>query len=63
MMALKIELEVQEVNTILRVLGKHPFDEVVTLISKIKQQGDAQLVAAEQAKLTQAPIPKPDTEN
>ena len=63
MMALKIELEVQEVNTILRVLGKHPFDEVVTLISKIKQQGDAQLVAAEQAKSAQAPIPKPDTEN
>ena len=47
-MALKIELEVNEVNTILRVLGKHPFDEVVSLISKIKQQGEAQI--AEQTK-------------
>jgi len=63
MMVVQLSLEVTEINTILRVLGKHPFDEVVTLISKIKQQGDAQLVAAEQAKLTQAPIPKPDTED
>ena len=47
-MALQLNLEVEEVNTILRVLGKHPFDEVVALIGKIKQQGDMQL--AEQAK-------------
>lgn len=39
---IKLDLSIQEVNTILRVLGKHPFDEVVSLISKIKQQGDPQ---------------------
>ena len=50
-MALKLELEVQEINTILAVLGKHPFEEVVALISKIKAQGDSQLAAqAEAAK-------------
>ena len=54
-MALKIELEVQEINTILAVLGKHPFEEVVSLIGKIKQQGDAQL--AEQAKEAEAAQP------
>jgi hypothetical protein len=39
---IKLELEINEVNTILAVLGKHPFSEVVELISKIKQQGDPQ---------------------
>ena len=51
-MALKIELEVQEINTILAVLGKHPFEEVVSLIGKIKQQGEPQ--AEEQAKAAEA---------
>jgi hypothetical protein len=46
---IKLELSVEECNTILRVLGKHPFEEVVTLISKIKQQGEPQ-VAAMQAE-------------
>jgi hypothetical protein len=40
---IKLELSVDEVNTILRVLGKHPFEEVVSLIGKIKKQGDAQV--------------------
>lgn len=63
-MALQLNLEVEEINTILRVLGKHPFDEVVALISKIKAQGDAQL--AEQAKAAEAAQPpqlQPDTED
>ena len=42
---IKLDLTVDEVNTILRVLGKHPFEEVVALISKIKSQGDAQMAA------------------
>ena len=42
---IKLELEINEVNTILAVLGKHPFAEVVELISKIKQQGDPQAQA------------------
>lgn len=54
-MAIKLELEVQEVNTILRSLGKHPFDEIASLITKVKQQGEAQL--AEQQAAEPAPQP------
>jgi hypothetical protein len=52
---IKLELNPSDVNTILRVLGKHPFDEVVALILKIKQQGDAQIdqLRAEQAAAAQ----------
>lgn len=59
-MAIKLDLEVQEVNTILRSLGKHPFDEIAALITKIKQQGEAQL--AEQEKAQAAAEPAPETE-
>jgi len=48
-MSIKLDLTIEEINTILRSLGKHPFDEIVVLISKIKQQGEIQL--AEQQKL------------
>ena len=54
-MALKIELEVNEVNTIIRSLGKHPFDEINQLINKITKQGNEQL-AAQQAE---APVETP----
>ena len=47
-MNIKLELTVDEVNTILRSLGKHPFEEIALLISKIKSQGEPQV--AEQAK-------------
>jgi len=41
---------------VLRVLGKHPFEEVVTLVTKIKQQGDPQVDAIVQAQqAAQAP--------
>lgn len=40
---IKLELTIEEVNTILRTLGKHPFEEVVLLINKIKQQGEPQV--------------------
>ena len=43
MMSLNINLEIEEVNLILRSLGKHPFDEIAQLINKIQQQGEAQL--------------------
>ena len=42
-MSIKLDLELPEVNTVLRSLGKHPFDEIAALIAKIKQQGEAQL--------------------
>jgi hypothetical protein len=47
---IKLELTIDECNTILRVLGKHPFEEVVALISKVKQQGEPQVAALEAAK-------------
>ena len=47
---IKLDLEVNEINLILRVLSKHPFDEVAQLIVKIKSQGDpqAEALASEQ---------------
>jgi len=63
---IKLELEINEVNTILAVLGKHPFSEVVELISKIKQQGDpqAQVIAAADAAtaVTDVEVKNPPTE-
>jgi hypothetical protein len=50
---IKLDLTIDEVNMILRTLGKHPFEEVVALVGKIKQQGDPQvdeLVKAAQAE-------------
>lgn len=44
---IQLSLTVPEINTILRCLGKHPFDEINALIQNIKLQGDAQLAALE----------------
>jgi hypothetical protein len=52
---IKLELEINEVNSILAVLGKHPFEEVVALIQKIKVQGDPQAEAITAAAAAQAP--------
>lgn len=46
---IKLELTVDEVNMILRTLGKHPFEDVVALINKIKQQGEPQVAALAEA--------------
>ena len=51
---IKLELEINEVNTILAVLGKHPFEEVAALVVKIKQQGDPQAEAIVAAQATTA---------
>mgnify|MGYP000255792566 FL=1 len=40
---IKLELTIEEVNTILRSLGQHPFAEIAALIGKIKGQGDPQV--------------------
>ena len=45
---INLELTVAEVNIILASLGKHPFAEIANLIGKIKQQGEAQVAAAQQ---------------
>ena len=52
---IKLELTIDEANMILRVLGKHPFEEVVALINKIKQQGEPQVAAMQQAAPAEAP--------
>lgn len=49
---IKLELSIEEVNIVLRSLGKHPFDEIAALILKIKQQGEPQV--AELAKQLEA---------
>ena len=57
MSTIKIELTLEEANMVLRVLGKHPFEEVVSLISKIKEQGDPQAaaIAAEASAAAELP--------
>jgi len=61
---IKLELSIDECNMILRVLGKHPFEEVVAVINRIKEQGEPQVeaivkaeqeAAAESAELPAAP--------
>ena len=47
---IKLELSIDECNMILRVLGKHPFEEVVSVINKIKQQGEPQVAALQEAE-------------
>jgi len=42
---IKLELTVDEVNVILRTLAKHPFEEVIGMITKIKEQGEPQVAA------------------
>ena len=56
---IKLELSIDDCNMILRVLGKHPFEEVVAVINKIKQQGEPQVAAmeAEAAKNAPAEVP------
>jgi len=55
---IKLELTIDECNMILRTLGKHPFEEVITVINKIKQQGEPQVQAMEaEAAKTAAELP------
>lgn len=44
---LELKLAVTDINLILRSLGKNPYEEVVVLIQKIKQQGESQLAQLE----------------
>ena len=49
---IEITLSLSEINVILAVLGKHPFDEISQLIGKIRSQGESaiQLLQAESAE-------------
>ena len=52
---LQLELSVNEINVVLRCLGKHPFEEIAALINKIKDQGEAQLKELQAAAEAAAP--------
>ena len=56
---IKLELSVDDCNMILRVLGKHPFEEVVAVINKIKAQGEPQVQAMEAEAAKNAPAEAP----
>jgi hypothetical protein len=56
---IKLELSIDDCNMILRVLGKHPFEEVVAVINKIKQQGEPQVQAMEAEAAKNAPAEAP----
>jgi hypothetical protein len=45
-----LELKLEDVNKILASLGKHPFDEIVELIGRIRIQGEEQLKALQEAE-------------
>ena len=49
-----LQLDVNKINVILRSLGKHPFDEIASLINLIKSQGEEQIVAYQQQAAAQA---------
>jgi hypothetical protein len=48
-----IELTLTEINMILASLGKHPFDDVVALVGKIRMQGEEQLKTLQDAKVSE----------
>jgi hypothetical protein len=56
---IKLELSIDDCNMILRVLGKHPFEEVVAVINKIKAQGEPQVQAMEAEAAKNAPAESP----
>jgi hypothetical protein len=46
-MNLKLELTVNEINTIMQALGQMPYASVYELVAKIKTQAEAQLAPQE----------------
>jgi len=46
---MKIDLTINEVNTILQALGNAPYAQVFELIEKIRTQAQAQVQSPEQA--------------
>lgn len=54
-MAINLDLEINEVNTILASLAKQPFEVVAAVIGKVRDQGIPQVAAieAEEKKLAE----------
>jgi hypothetical protein len=51
---IKLELSIEEVNAILSVLGKAPYEFAQPLVDKIKQQGIPQVQAIEPVEVVDA---------
>lgn len=49
---IELKLSIEEVNMLLRVLSKHPFEEVFQVIGKIKQQGESQVEKPAEEKVS-----------
>jgi hypothetical protein len=62
MQEIKLELTIDEVNTILRSLGQHPFEQIAALIGKIREQGEPQVQALEEAAKAAEPALEPVAE-
>jgi hypothetical protein len=54
-MAINLDLEINEVNTILASLAKQPYESVAAVIGKVRDQGIPQVAAieAEEKKLAE----------
>jgi hypothetical protein len=47
---IKLDLEINEVNVVLVALSKLPFEQVIDVITKIRQQADPQVEAIGKAE-------------
>jgi hypothetical protein len=63
-MGIKLDLTINDTNTILQALGDQPFKNVAQLVSKIQQQGgpQAEAVAAEEKAAAEAEAKKATAE-
>lgn len=59
-MGIKLDLTINDTNTILQALGDQPFKNVAQLVAKIQQQGgpQAEAVAAEEKAAAEAEAKK-----
>lgn len=62
-MDLNLKLNVNQVNTILRCLYKHPFEEAASLINTIQQQAQPQVNEQEEAAKKAAEEAQPSAES
>jgi len=53
------DLSVEEINAILAALAKQPYEQVTSLIDKVKAQGEAQLGALATPSAPEAAIDAP----
>ena len=53
-MDIVLTLNVDQVNTILRCLGKHPFEEAASIVNTIQQQGREQVAAQQEVAKEEA---------